>query len=71
MKTINLLFDADKMTVDSANGVFTVDVHASEKDINSILEQIGISNIVGELRDELLDEIGRDYSIDYFNLEME
>ena len=69
MRTITLAFDAESMKVDSSNGKFSVGIEADERDLKNILEQIGISNIVSELKDDVLEEIGRDYCIDYFDLE--
>ena len=69
MRTITLSFDAESMRVDSSSGKFSVEIEALERDVKDILEQIGVSNIVSELKDEILDEIGSDYCAEYFDLE--
>jgi len=68
MRTLSLSFDDDKMSVDSSNGKFTVNIEADERVLGVILNQIGVENIISELKDEILDEVGSDYCAEYFDL---
>jgi len=70
MKTKTLIFDADSMKVNSSNGNFGIEIEADERDLRTILQQIGISTIVSELKDEILDEIGADYCVEHFYLDV-